>query len=198
MLSLFARINAVNISDKKPVFLLLDEAELALHPQWQKDFVYHFTDFINTRFSEQSVQVVLTAHSPFILSDMPSNSVILLKRVGDNTTVIENLDTRFETFGANIHELYADSFFLEDALMGKFAKEKIDDIIKKLTSAEPLSDSSGIHKLIGIIGDPIIRTKLAEMLAIKLGKNGELARLRAQQELINFRISQISRKGDTN
>ena len=34
-----------------------------------------------------------------------------------------------KTFGANIHTLLSDSFFLEDGLIGEFAKGKINEII---------------------------------------------------------------------
>ncbi|HWK07391.1 MAG TPA: AAA family ATPase [Puia sp.] len=188
---LFARINSIEIEAGKTIFLLIDEAELALHPQWQKEFIYHFVDFINERFKGMQVQVVLTAHSPFILSDMPPNCVILLKKVNGKAMVVESLASRAETFGANIHELYADSFFLQDVLMGNFAKEKIDKIIIALNSENPLEDIGYARSLIGIVGDPIIKTKLLEMLALKTGENTEVARLLAQREYIEKRIREI-------
>lgn len=196
LLLVFARLNSVKVDYKKPLIILIDEAELALHPQWQKEFIYHFVDFIQERFVSHKVQIVLTAHSPFILSDMPPNCVVLLEKNSEKRAVISNLKTKSETFGANIHELFADAFFLNGALMGHFAKEKIDGIIKSLQNPQPLENINYVQSVIQMIGEPIIKTKLAEMLAEKLGENMEAARLRIQQEYINKRLKELG--NDTN
>jgi len=41
-----------------------------------------------------------------------------------------------DTFGANIHTLLSHGFFMEDGLMGEFAKEKINEVIKFLNDKE--------------------------------------------------------------
>lgn len=62
-----------------------------------------------------------------------------------------------ETFAANIHNLYNDSFFLDGIPIGDFAKGKIQNIYNQLNDAE---FSPEILKEIYRIGEPIIRELL--------------------------------------
>lgn len=170
MLTVFARLNSMKIEARRPVLILMDEAELALHPQWQKVFIYHFVDFISERFAAYQVQIIITAHSPFILSDMPPHCVVLLKKGDDHTIVVDSLESKRETFGANIHELFTDSFFLQDGLMGEFARHKIQNLIKEITERNIISleeFETRFKKRINIIGEPFIKSKILELVAEK-------------------------------
>ena len=55
---------------------------------------------------------------------MPKECVNLLKS-DHNGTTNEIPENKKETFGANVFELYGDSFFMEHGLIGEFASEKI-------------------------------------------------------------------------
>jgi hypothetical protein len=170
MLTVFARLNSMKIESRKPLLILMDEAELALHPQWQKEFIYHFVDFVSERFSTHQLQIIITAHSPFILSDMPPHCVVLIKKGEDRTIVVDSLESKKETFGANIHELFTDSFFLRDGLMGEFARHKIQNLIKEISESITISLEEfevRFKKRINIIGEPFIKSKILELVAEK-------------------------------
>ncbi len=169
MLMVFARLNDMKLQReerKKPLLMLLDEAELALHPQWQKEFIYHFTDFITERFTNHKVQVILTSHSPFILSDLPPNCVVLLKKGKGKPEVVDSLEKKNETFGANIHELFTDSFFLQNGLVGEFARKKIENLVQRVNSKDKFTveEYNLLKKEIDIIGEPYVRFKLLEKI----------------------------------
>ncbi|QWH69632.1 hypothetical protein EXW41_28365 (plasmid) [Bacillus wiedmannii] len=181
MLSMFSRIYAaknqliVNKEDAMTI-ILIDEGELYYHPQWQKDWLYTLLKGLNVIFEDQKneeIQILLTTHSPFILSDIPNDRVLFLKKSRDGEhTIIENylLESPL-TWGANIHSLYANSFFLYDGLMGSFAKEKINHLIHELIHIEPeeLRNYSGvIRNKIDLIGEPIIKNKLIELYQQKI------------------------------
>ncbi len=152
---------------------MIDEAELALHPQCQKQFIYHFVDFIETRFINHKVQIILTAHSPFILSDLPSNCIVLLKKENGKTIISDSLQSVKETFGANIHELFTDAFFLQNGLMGEFSRKKISELIheiREIPEDRPISlaDFEGKYKnRIEIIGEQFLKAKILELVAEK-------------------------------
>ena len=170
MLLIFSRLNSIKVDSKKPLIILIDEVELALHPQWQKQFIYHFVDFIETRFKNHNVQIILTAHSPFILSDLPSNCIVLLKKENGETITSDSLESAKETFGANIHELFTDSFFLQDGLMGEFSRRKISNLISDIKEQEKISldDFEGKYKKrIEIIGEQFLKAKILELVAEK-------------------------------
>jgi len=148
--------------------------------------------YVKFLFPRNKVQIIITTHSPFIASDLPKQNLICLVK-NKNTGACEVIDkkTQKETFGSNIHELFADSFFIEGALIGDFAMKEINDIIGKLQNPAPLNDIEDVRSKIRIIGEPIIKTKLSEMLAEKIGDNAEKARLRSQQEYIINRLKEL-------
>ncbi|MES9799434.1 hypothetical protein ABWK47_28625 [Bacillus toyonensis] len=138
---------------------------------------------------KKSIQVILTTHSPFILSDLPSGNVILLKK-DDNKKIrtVKNLEGNQLTFAANIHDLLTNSYFMHDGLVGKFAQNKINTLVDEILDSSPekvKSNSSRIRKQIDIIGEPIVKRKLIEIFEDKikldvLSINEKIERLQQQ------------------
>lgn len=112
--------------------IVFDEIELYYHPELQKSFVNDFIGNIsrlNVPYIS-GVNCLFITHSPFILSDIPNANVLFLEEMAKP---VDPKDTHFiETFGANIHDLLKNSFFLENGSMGEFAKEKISETIDYL------------------------------------------------------------------
>ena len=130
MLNTFSRL--YHIKDKvidNEVILLIDEGELYLHPQWQKRYINDLINSLEIIFENKMVQIILTSHSPFIVSDLPKEHVIFLDKSDDGYCKVVSGIEKQQTFGANIHTLFAEAFFLEDGLIGDFAKQKINDLI---------------------------------------------------------------------
>jgi hypothetical protein len=171
LLSLFGRMNDFKLDrGKRSILFLIDEAELALHPAWQRKFVDVFTEFVSEKFSNYNVQIILTSHSPFILSDLPPHCVVLLKRENEKPMTVDSLDEHKETFGANIHELFTDSFFLEDGLMGEFARKKIEQLISEIKEEKGITVqkyNSIYKKRVDILGEQFLKTKISELIASK-------------------------------
>src|SRR5690606_8217678 len=126
-------------------------------------------------------QIIIATHSPFILSDLTNSHANFIKRKGNFCTVLPRSGKNL-VFAANIHILLSDSFFLQYGLIGEFAKAKIHKMISQLQSSGNLSELEEIKATIKNIGEPILKIKLTEMLAEKLGEDSEIARLKAQQE----------------
>ena len=184
--------------------ILLDEIDLGLHPQWQKKFL----NLILNIFKNYSIKlnIILTSHSTFILSDLPKENIIFLEK-GKQVYPFEDGK---QTFGANIHTLLSHGFFMKEGLMGEFAKEKIQSIInyyeeiKELTKEENKKQrdkekaiyekeyKTKFWQIQSIIGDDylkqIIKNHLIEIEKIVLGndeaKKEEVKRLKAQIELL--------------
>ena len=60
---------------------------------------------------DTNINILFITHSPFILSDIPKQNVLFLEN--GKPSEKKNMNT----FGANITDLLADSFFIEDGLM---------------------------------------------------------------------------------
>jgi len=130
--SILSQLNNIDPYDKYTgIILLLDEVELGLHPQWQKEYVSLLMNVLKSYTGRYKFNIICSSHSPFILSDLPKENVIFLKD-GKQDDGIKHK----QTFGANIHTLLSDSFFMEDELMGEFAKKKINEIINFHKEAE--------------------------------------------------------------
>ena len=116
---------------KKNYILLLDEADLGLHPMWKKRFIDIILKSVPYFFegltSKPNLQIILTTHDPLTLSDIPKHNVIFLEKAEEGKCRISSEVQK--TFGANITDLLADSFFIKDGLIGDFAKSKINEVI---------------------------------------------------------------------
>ncbi|WP_143883689.1 AAA family ATPase [Chryseobacterium binzhouense] len=152
----------------KNIILLLDEADLGFHPQWKKKYVKILTDFLPIMFAEipgfESVQIIFTTHDPLTLSDIPNSNVVYLKKEGEKTKVLSQNEKPKKSFGANITDLLADSFFINDGLIGDFAKGKIEEVIKFLKKEKSeINSKEECKKIIELIDEPLMREKLLEM-----------------------------------
>lgn len=188
-----ARLFAIKNKVKgRPIWLFIDEGDLYFHPERQKTYLRHLLDVIKLLFGQtkSKVQVILTTHSPFIVSDLPKQNLIFMTRE-NHQCVVKRDKLASNTFGANIHDLFNESFFIDGALIGDFAKSKIEEIIAWLQKQDKMEGAEQIRMLINVVGEPIIKTKLTEMFAKKMGEDTELARLQAQEEYIKLRIAQI-------
>ncbi|MEA3370181.1 MAG: AAA family ATPase [Campylobacterota bacterium] len=147
--------------DKKSTILLFDEIELYLHPMWQKRILNIILDFLKVEELESLLHIVIASHSPFILSDLPKENVIFLQNG-------KQVDVDINPFGANIHTLLSHGFFMQDGLMGEFAKEKIEELINYLNDKKSnIKTNDEAQKLLNIIGEPIIKNQLQRMLDSK-------------------------------
>ncbi len=153
--------------------LLLDEPELGYHPIWKKKFVNALIKTIPFLFNylqldgtKPKVQVLFTTHDPLTLSDLPNGNIIYLNNPDGKKTIIEMEETK-KSFGANISDLLADSFFIKNGLMGEFSKEKIDETIRWLKSEDKTKKEYHLG-LIQIIDEPLIKKKLLEMYDRKI------------------------------
>lgn len=143
------------------IFFILDEIELYYHPQAQKKTISRLLYVLEkSKLSYvKHLNIMFLTHSPFILSDIPSEFTLKLKEGKIFTS-----QNKHKTFAANITDILTDSFFLENGLMGDFAKRKIRETIKWLNDDKRNIGKKQYYKeIIKIIDEPIVQRKLSEM-----------------------------------
>ena len=158
-----AAINKIihdNKYDGKTIIILLDEPDLQLHPEWQQKFIDILLQLLWLYFPKVKFQIIITTHSPILLSDIPKNNVIFIDKNFDGSSRVCNEVDFNETFAANIHSLYNNSFFLDGIPIGCFAKRKVEELYDKINN-DVLSDN--IIEDIYRIGEPIIRGVLLKL-----------------------------------
>lgn len=152
-------------SDCNTLLLILDEADLSLHPRWQRMYMKWLTSFCRRYFLPMiNIKLIVTTHSPVILSDFPPNSVCYLRK--DEGGRISSRIGGIQTFGNHIHTLYMDSFFLDECgTMGAFAQEKLGAIAELLlTQRNGHNEISDIKTVISYVGEGLLREKLEHAL----------------------------------
>lgn len=191
LLNFFSSIYHYNIINKKTLkdvdllIFLLDEPELGFHPLWKKRFVNSVINLLPIFFEDKQIQIILSTHDPLTLSDFQISNTLFLTKMKDNCLNIEKLKIQKKTFGANITDLLADSFFVGDGLIGEFAKNKIQDIIEYINDEKIRSEKKWISspevakKVIEQIGEPYLCEKLNDMFleAFPEFQNEEIKRL---------------------
>ncbi len=176
-------------SERSKFLFCLDEPDISLHPEWQRKFISELFKYINNQNVE--IHFIITTHSPFILSDIPKKNILFFNiDKNDNIEISNGLKELKETFGANIHTLLSDGFFMENGLMGEFAKDKISQILFLLSNKiGPINiPTEQIKPIIEIIGENFLREKLLKMYDEKFkikSKDDEIKELKAgNKELI--------------
>jgi hypothetical protein len=131
-----------------------------------------------------NLNILFITHSPFILSDIPKQNVLFLEVDENNGKSTPKDFKRMNTFGANITDLLSDSFFINDGLIGDFAKGKINktlnwlriqankkiemddqklEIDKELEYNDVENTKEYNKKIIQLIDEPLIHYQLKEL-----------------------------------
>ena len=141
--------------------VILEEIELYFHPELQRTYLKRLFDGIKQVDipNIKSLNICFVTHSPFVLSDIPARNILALKKDTRDTEKIS-----LSTFGANIHEMLKNSFFLKNGSIGDYASWVITQIIESLQNVadkkEIINTDVELHNKIMLIDEPIIRNVL--------------------------------------
>ena len=141
--------------------VILEEIELYFHPELQRTYLKRLFDGIKQVDipNIKSLNICFVTHSPFVLSDIPARNILALKKDIRDTEKIS-----LSTFGANIHEMLKNSFFLKNGSIGDYASWVITQIIESLQNVadkkEIINTDVELHNKIMLIDEPIIRNVL--------------------------------------
>lgn len=116
--------------------LLLDEPETHFNPSWRAKFIKILNDTISASSTGNDYNIhllkdiLLTSHSPFIISDcLPDNVILFEKDEKGNTTAkkVSELDNSFITYGTSV-ELILDRLFNYDQSIGDLSYSVLESI----------------------------------------------------------------------
>lgn len=211
LLNMLSRFFSLTIGDKQflprdnsnipqDVIILIDEGEIGLHPKWQQQYIKLITTFLSDIYKGSSLQLIITTHSPIILSDIPSSNIIYIDKDNKGIVKVKDGNEFEETFAQNIHTLYANSFFLSEGFLGKFATDKLKNIIEEIQAEDKIDEEKvlEIRRNIEIIGEPIIKNRLKRMLEEKIASTSNYLEKRISElelEIENLR-SKVDRSND--
>lgn len=138
----------------KEILLLIDEADIFLHPEIQVKYLENILAFLNLFMDGRKFQIILTSNSPFIISDLPNSNIVY----------IDNMKTELfkpdKTLGANIHDLLSNSFFMSEGTVGEYSKRIINKLIDNIKCK---NNKDYTYNAIQLIGEPVVRKRLELM-----------------------------------
>ncbi|CAN7585051.1 AAA family ATPase [Pseudomonas sp. LjRoot277] len=145
--------NCSKKSGRASHIILIDEADLYLHPEWQRSFLNSYLELLDRLdWGRSSPQIVITTHSPIIVSDfLPQDITSLAKNNKGKVEVKKSLG-----FGTNITSLFIDGMHLT-ATVGEHSRKVIVSLVKK---AESQNLSSLDKELIKKMGNKFVREYL--------------------------------------
>lgn len=152
------------------LILLIDEPENYMHPEMCRTFISKMHRVMAKRCAGTEFQVILSTHSPFMLSDVLSEQVIRMDYDDKGLCVISQKNK--STFAANIHSIMADSFFLEYTigeqariiLTEKFAFLKDCYQRRESLSKSEIAEIYHISAITQNIGDELIKSSFMSII----------------------------------
>lgn len=144
--------------------IILDEVEICFHPEYQRLLVNYIVSLIRDLDLNNhcSFNIILTTHSPFILSDIVPDNILYLKKGKPYPMRKEEM----QPFAANINDILRDGFFLEKGFLGEHAKQQILSLIQYLKSKRQdngIWNDETAAQFIAMIGEPLLHDTLEEL-----------------------------------
>ncbi len=140
--NLYCSMRVVDMGECNNMWFLLDEPDNTFHPDWKRVIIQELLKICS--IYNINSQMLISTHSPIMLSDVPKQAAILLKS-GDkkeNSNKSHNTENKQQKypksspFGQQIYTLFKDSFFMEHGVIGAFADEKISKTYSMLVKLE--------------------------------------------------------------
>ena len=160
-------------SNKENIIISIDEGELYLHPEWQRKYIntlFQFFQHYGKKYNKR-IQIIITSHSPFIVSDIPKYNLIFLTKDEFGNCKVSKSENHLPTLGGNIFELFNDSFYVKE-FISEFAFDKINQSIKFLNNEESeFKDILEVENFNKLIGETLIRDEIQKMIDLKKMKN---------------------------
>lgn len=145
------------------VLFLLDEPESHFNPQWRVEFISKLLKLpVNSSDDNRSQNVavakqecMITTHSPFVPSDMPSDNVLIFER--DSSGLAVNVRRpRIETYGSTFDAILEDCFSVNPP-MSELPRQEIKDLLKSESADE-------IREAMTRLGDSVDKLYLADRI----------------------------------
>ena len=162
--------NLLSVEDTLPKYhcfnLVIDEVEICFHPEYQRTFLKNLLrllDRLEFNSGERYINILLTTHSPFLLSDIPESHILYMTQ--------DDVVPTGKTFGANIYDLLNQQFFMSNTI-GEFAAQKINEVVRvyRLDNNPEIREQlfrEGYERMVSLyalIGDEYLRKVVLQMV----------------------------------
>ena len=136
----------------QPALFLLDEPETHLNPDWRASYVSTLRAALEADPATETVmrEVLLTSHSPFIISDCQRENVLVF--VKDDEGRVEWHNPDFKTFGASANAITMKVFGRMETI-GDYALSKLTNLRHRLEGSD--DPATLIEEADALLGDSV-------------------------------------------
>lgn len=158
---------------EQQLIVLMDEPETYLHPEYCREFIFRTVKVLEKRNPGLQLQLIITTHSPFMLSDTISSQVTRIDYDDDGECVVYE-DSEKQFFAANLFSIMADGFFL-DYTIGEYSRTFLTEkfsFLKGLLekgqdiTQQEMDEVDRIESVLPYIGDDMIRHCFKSVIAL--------------------------------
>ncbi len=139
------------LMDTPGTLFILDEPETHFNPEWRAQFVNLLNKCINENSREQ--EIMLTSHSPFIVSDCKPDKVFSFYRGKENKVSYKQPD--FNTYGASVNLITMKIFGKKETISG-MAQSEFEEIVSRYERGE-INKNQAVEE-VSKFGDSIEKT----------------------------------------
>ena len=163
-----------NNTNPSELHIVIDEADLYLHPDWQRNWLFEFMNILEIILTKlysnnvPQVHLFFSTHSPFIITDLPRDNITLLDLKDSMKTKVVN-NHKISPFGANLYDLLSEGFFLKNSI-GALSEKYIEDLVRYRRGKyefKPNENRDDVKERMDFvfksIGDPIVGSLINEM-----------------------------------
>ncbi len=137
--------------DKKCLFLL-DEPETHFNPDWRAKFISSIRDCFDDKNNESKMrEMLITTHTPFLISDSKKEYVLVFNKNHDCKTV-EVTRPDYNTLGASINKITMKSFGKKETI-GGYAEKRLNEIKERFEAGAPKQEL--IDEVNYLLGDSV-------------------------------------------
>lgn len=137
---------------KSSSLFLLDEPETHFNPDWRSLFISTLRDCLEEKDNSVLRDILITSHSPFIVSDCVSDNVLIFKKTKGKNQIVKVSRPDFKTFGASVNLLTQQIFHKEETI-SEIANTRLNDTLKRYKAGK-LSFAEALRK-INELGDSV-------------------------------------------
>jgi len=136
---------------------LLDEPETHFNPAWRAKYI----STLKKCFKDDKVspEVLITSHSPFIVSDSKPDNVLIFEKDKKNKVTCKRAN--FNTFGASINKITI-QIFEKSETIGDVAKSKLEEFKQRVKNKDDIDRL--IDEIEHTLGDSVEKILLLKEL----------------------------------
>ena len=116
----------------KNALFLLDEPETHFNPDWRSKLISRIRDCFGMSYRKTKREMLITTHTPFLISDSRPENVLVFKKEDQSVTVSR---PDYNTLGASINKITMKTFGKKETI-GGYAESILETLKKRFAAGE--------------------------------------------------------------